>query len=261
MSKEHASGEMSGRVFIVGLGPGGADLRTPQAAAALAMATDLVGYGPYVARVEAPAHVIRHASDNRVELDRARHALHLAQAGRCVAVVSSGDPGVFAMASAVFEAIEHGDPAWRRLEVQVIPGISAMFAAAARLGAPLGHDFCAISLSDNLKPWPVVTRRLEAAATAGFVIALYNPLSQARPWQLGAAFDLLRPMLPGTTPVVFASAVTRPDESIHITTLDQADPARADMRTLVLIGSAATRRIERPDGDPWLYTPRRLDVA
>ncbi len=252
---------MSGRLFIIGLGPGDTALRTHEAEAALAMATDLVGYGPYVARVEAPAHVVRHASDNRVELDRARHALQLAQAGRCVAVVSSGDAGVFAMASAVFEAIEHGDPAWRALDVQVIPGISAMFAVAARLGAPLGHDFCVLSLSDNLKPWEVVLQRLTAAATAGFVIALYNPLSQARPWQLGAAFEKLRGLLPGTTKVVFATAVSRADEAIAITSLAAADPARADMRTLVLIGTAETRVIDRPDGPSWLYTPRRMDAA
>ena len=232
-------------------------MRTPQAEAALAAATDLVGYGPYLARVAASPHQARHPSGNREELARARHALGLAAEGRAVAVVSSGDAGVFGMASAVFEAIEAGPPAWRRLEVEVVPGISAMFAAAARIGAPLGHDFCAISLSDNLKPWEVVAQRLRAAAGAGFVVALYNPLSRARPWQLGAAFDLLRPILPGATPVVFATAVTRPEERIDIATLADADPARADMRTLVLIGSEATRRVERPSASPWLYAPRR----
>ena len=141
---------------IIGLGPGDLEMRTPQATAALERATDLVGYGPYVARVEAPAHVVRHASDNREELDRARHALTLAASGRHVAVVSSGDAGVFAMASAVFEAIEHGKPDWARLDVTVVPGISALLAVAARLGAPLGGDFCAISLSDNLKRWSLV---------------------------------------------------------------------------------------------------------
>jgi precorrin-3B C17-methyltransferase len=172
-------------------------------------------------------------------------------------VVSSGDAGVFAMASAVFEAIEDGEAAWRTIEVEVIPGISAMFAAAARIGAPLGHDFCAISLSDNLKPWDTVVARLTAAAQAGFVIALYNPASQARPWQLGEAFAILRRVLPAETPVVFATAVTRPEERIDIVALAEADPARADMRTLVMIGSPATRRIERPAAQPWIYTPRR----
>jgi precorrin-3B C17-methyltransferase len=248
---------MNGRLAIVGLGPGAAAQQTPQATDALAAATDIVGYGPYVDRVPARDGQARHASDNRVEIDRARHALTLAAAGRSVAVVSSGDAGVFAMASAVFEAIEAGEAAWRAIEVEVIPGISAMFAAAARIGAPLGHDFCAISLSDNLKPWDTVVARLTAAAEAGFVIALYNPASQARPWQLGEAFAILRRILPADTPVVFATAVTRPEERIDIVALAQADPARADMRTLVMIGSPATRRIERPAARPWLYTPRR----
>lgn len=247
---------MSGRLTIVGLGPGAAAMQTPQATAALAGATDLVGYATYLDRVPHQPGQNRHASDNRVELDRARHALSLAAAGRNVAVVSSGDPGVFAMASAVFEAMDHGDPAWRALDVVVVPGISAMLAAAARLGAPLGHDFCVLSLSDNLKPFEVALARIAAAAAAGFVIALYNAVSRARPWQLGAALDALRPILPAVTPVVLATAVSRADERIEVTTLRDADPARADMRTLVLIGSAATRRIDRDDAPPWLYTPR-----
>jgi precorrin-3B C17-methyltransferase len=164
------------------------------------------------------------------------------------------------MASAVFEAVEAGPAAWRSLEIEVVPGISAMFAAAARLGAPLGHDFCVLSLSDNLKPWPLVLHRLVTAAAAGFVLALYNAASRARPWQLGTALDALRPVLPPETPVAFATAISRPDEKLHITTLAAADPAQADMRTLVLIGSAATRTIERPGARPYLYTPRRVDA-
>ena len=245
-----------GHLAVVGLGPGNVAQQTPQAATALATATDLVGYAPYLARVDQAAGQTRHASDNREELDRARLALSLAAEGRRVAVVSSGDAGVFAMASAVFEAIDRGEPAWRALEIDVVPGISAMFAAAARIGAPLGHDFCAISLSDNLKSWNTVVSRLTAAASAGFVIALYNPRSHARPWQLGAVFDLMRAILPGSTAVVFATSVSRPEEHIDITTLAQAGPERADMRTLVIIGSAATRLIERPDGREWLYSPR-----
>lgn len=251
---------MTGWLRIIGLGPGDLEQRTHQADLTLAAATDLVGYGPYLDRVAPAPNAVRHASDNRHELERARHALQLTQSGRRVAVVSSGDAGVFAMAGAVFEAIEHGDPAWRMLDIQVMPGISAMFAVAARIGAPLGHDFCAISLSDNLKPWNVVTARLRAVATAGFVIALYNPLSRARPWQLGAAFDLLRDILPGSTPVVFATAVSRPEECIDISTIADADPNRADMRTLVLIGSPATRIITRLGARPFIYTPRRMDV-
>lgn len=247
---------MSGRLAIVGLGPGAAAMQTPQATAALIEATDLVGYATYLDRVPMRPGQVRHASDNRVELDRARHALSLAAAGRDVAVVSSGDPGVFAMASAVFEAVEQGEPAWRALDIVVVPGISAVLAAAARLGAPLGHDFCVLSLSDNLKPFDVVLARLAAAASAGFVIALYNAASRARPWQLGAALDALRPILPGTTPVALATAISRAEERIEVSTLSAVDPARADMRTLVLVGSAATRRIERDGAVPWLYTPR-----
>jgi precorrin-3B C17-methyltransferase len=249
---------MSGHLAIIGIGPGDSALLTPQAESALAGAEELFGYGPYLARVPLRAGQRRHASDNREELLRARAALARAADGRRVAVVSGGDAGVFGMAAAVFEAIEHGTEAWRAIEVEVIPGISALLAAAARVGAPLGHDFCAISLSDNLKPWEVVTRRLAAAAEAGFVIALYNPASAARPWQLGAAFKLLRARLPGPTPVVFATAVTRPEERVEIMTLATADAARADMRTLVLVGTAATRRIDRPAGPPWLYTPRSV---
>jgi precorrin-3B C17-methyltransferase len=247
---------MSGHLSVIGLGPGHPDLLAPRAAVALRAASDLVGYGAYLDRVPIRAAQQRHASDNRVELDRARHALTLAASGRRVAVVSGGDAGVFGMAAAVFEAIEAHGP-WRALEVEVIPGISAMLAAAARLGAPLGHDFCALSLSDNLKPWPVVLARLRAAAEAGFVIALYNPLSRARPWQLGAAFAALRDVLPAEAPVAFAAAISRADESVHVTTLAAADPARADMRTLVIVGTAATRVIARTDGAPWLYTPRQ----
>ena len=249
---------MTGQLSVVGLGPGAADMQTPQASEALAAATDLVGYVTYLDRVPQRPGQARHGSDNRVELERARLALDLATRGRRVAVVSSGDAGVFAMAAAVFEAIEAGPAAWRSLDVQVIPGISAMFAVAARLGAPLGADFCAISLSDNLKPWPLVLHRLVAAASAGFVVALYNAASRARPWQLGAALDALRPVLPPATPVVFATAVSRPDEAINITSLADADPARADMRTLVLIGSAQTRVIERPGARPYIYAPRSV---
>ena len=249
---------MRGHLSIVGLGPGAASMRTPQAEAALTAATDLIGYGPYLDRVAARTDQVKHASDNREELDRARHALALAASGRRVAVVSSGDAGVFAMASAVFEAIDTGEPGWRSLDVEVVPGISAMMATAARLGAPLGADFCAISLSDNLKPWETVLRRLRAVAEAGFVIALYNPLSAARPWQLGAAFELLREVLAPATPVIFATAISRPEERVTITTLAAADPARADMRTLVMIGSAATRTIERAGADPLVYSLRRV---
>ncbi|WP_419758445.1 precorrin-3B C(17)-methyltransferase [Acidisoma sp.] len=250
-----------GRLFVIGLGPGDLALLTPEAQAALDHCTDLFGYLPYIERLPERPGTRHHASDNREELDRARAALTLAAEGQMVGVVSGGDPGVFAMASAVFEAIESGPAAWRALEVTVIPGISAMLAAAARVGAPLGHDFAVVSLSDNLKPWPLVLERLGAAASAGFALALYNPISRARPWQLGAALDHLRGILPAETPVVFATAVSRPDERIEIVTLAEAEPLRADMRTLVLIGTAETRRIARGEGRrDWLYAPRKVSA-
>ncbi|MFT8471890.1 precorrin-3B C(17)-methyltransferase [Acetobacter persici] len=252
---------MTGSVSIIGLGPGNALQRTPQADQALSRATDLVGYGPYVQRVDAPASVVRHCSDNREELDRARHALELAMQGRHVAVVSGGDAGVFGMASAVFEAVDHGPQAWRALDITVVPGVSAVLAAAARLGAPLGGDFCVMSLSDNLKPWPVVLRRLALAAEAGFVIALYNPRSKARPTQLGEALEHLRACLPGSVPIAFARAIGRADEAVRLATLAEADATWADMSTLVLIGCAASHLIPRPDGRVWLYTSRKVEAA
>jgi precorrin-3B C17-methyltransferase len=241
---------------IVGLGPGPAGWLTAEAEAALAAATELVGYKPYLDRLSVLPTQRVHGSDNREEIARARHALTLAASGARVAVVSGGDPGIFAMAAAVMEAIETGEPAWRGLDIAVLPGISAMQAAAARLGAPLGHDFCAISLSDNLKPWEVVARRLGAAAEGDFVIALHNPASRARPTRIHDAFALLRALKAPATPVAFARAVGRADERITLADLADADPGLADMATLVLIGSSETRYVARPGARPWLLTPR-----
>jgi precorrin-3B C17-methyltransferase len=247
---------VSGRLLVVGIGPGHPDWLTPEAARVLVEATDLIGYAPYLDRVPEQPGQARHASDNRVEIERARHALGLAAAGRVVAIVSGGDPGIFAMAAAVFEAVEHGDPTWRDLAIEVVPGITAMQAAAARVGAPLGHDFCAISLSDNLKPWSVIEKRLRAAADGDFVIALYNAASKARPEGIRHAFEVLMKHTRDETPVVIARAIGRPDEEIEITTLAEADVSRIDMSTLVLVGSSATRLIPRTSGRPWAYTPR-----
>lgn len=247
---------MTGRLSVVGLGPGNSNQLTPEAEAIVSGAQAVFGYGPYLDRVPERAGQRRHASDNRQELQRAEQALTAAAAGETVAVVSGGDPGVFGMAAAVCEALERGPEAWRKLDVAVIPGISAMLAVAARVGAPLGHDFCAISLSDNLKPWEVVEQRLEAVAVAGFVIALYNPISRARPWQLERAFARLGAILPGATPVVFGRAVGRQDERIAITQLSAAQGNSADMATCIIVGSAETRLIERPGSRPLVYTPR-----
>ena len=247
---------MTGKLYVVGLGPGNAGQLTPEAEEVVRNASDVFGYGPYIDRVPERAGQQKHASDNRQELQRAEEALRAATEGKTVAVVSGGDPGVFGMAAAVCEALEKGPGQWRQVDIAIIPGVSAMMAVAARVGAPLGHDFCAISLSDNLKPWPTLERRLELAATAGFVIALYNPISRARPWQLDHAFEKLRTVLPGTTPVVFGRAVGRPDERIAITQLARARGGNADMATCVIIGSAETRVVERPGTTPLVYTPR-----
>ena len=241
--------------MIVGLGPGPAEWMTPEAGQAIGAASDIVGYGPYLDRLALRADQRAHASDNRAELNRARLALKLAAEGRAVAVVSGGDPGVFAMAAAVFEAIEE-DPRWLDLDIAVSPGVTAMQAAAARLGAPLGHDFCAISLSDNLKPWAIVERRLRAACEGDFVIALYNPASRARPTRIVEAFDLLRRLKVEATPVAFARAVGRADEALTLTTLGEADPGLADMATLIVVGSSETRFIARDGARVWMVTPR-----
>jgi precorrin-3B C17-methyltransferase len=247
---------VSGRLDVVGLGPGGPDQMTGEARAAVAAASDLFGYGLYLARLTLAPGQVAHASDNREELGRARAALALAAEGRRVALVSGGDPGVFAMAAAVCEAIEEGPEAWRRLEVAVVPGVTAMLAVAARCGAPLGHDFCALSLSDNLKPWETVETRLRAAAGAGFVIALYNPVSRARPWQLGRALEVLGEALPPETAVVFGRAAGRADERIAVVRLAEAEAGMADMATCVIVGSAATRTVGRGGLPPLVYTPR-----
>jgi precorrin-3B C17-methyltransferase len=252
---------MNGSLAVIGLGPGSLQILTPEAAAALQSADALYGYGPYLDRVPARDGQTRHASDNREEGTRAAAALRHAAVGAHVALVSGGDPGVFAMAAAVCEQIERGDAAWRQLDVSIVPGVTAMLAVAARVGAPLGHDFCAISLSDNLKPWELIERRLDAAAGAGFVTALYNPISRARPWQLGKAFQCLGRHLPASTPVVFGRAIGRADEKISICSLGAADPSGADMATLIIVGSPLTRIIERPGRDPLVYTPRSVPDA
>jgi precorrin-2 C20-methyltransferase/precorrin-3B C17-methyltransferase len=245
-----------GSVAVVGLGPAGAQWLTPEARAELAAADDLVGYAPYLARVPARAGQRRHASDNRVEAERARHALELAAGGARVAVVSSGDPGIFAMATAVLEAVDEADGRLAGVEVRVVPGLSAMQAAASRVGAPLGHDFCVISLSDQLKPWAAIERRLEAAAAADLVLALYNPASRTRRAQLERAVELLRGHRAPDTPVVVARAVGAADESVTVTTLATLDVDAVDMRTLLIVGSSTTRTIANGGDPPRVYTPR-----
>ncbi len=245
---------MTGWVVIAGLGPGAEALVTPEVSDALAQATDIVGYIPYVRRVTPRPGLTLHESDNRVELDRARHALEMAREGKRVVVVSSGDPGVFAMASAVFEAVE-AEPAFAALDIRVLPGITAMLAAAARAGAPLGHDFCAINLSDNLKPWALIEKRLRLAAEGDFAMGFYNPRSASRPEGFVRTLAVLRETCEPERVVIFARAVSTPDEAIRVVALKDATPDMADMRTVVLVGSSRTRVIPR-DGAPFVYTPR-----
>ncbi|APW36577.1 precorrin-3B C(17)-methyltransferase [Rhodoferax koreense] len=247
--------EAHGWLCVAGLGPGDARLITPEAGEALAQATDVVGYQPYVARIAARNGLTLHASDNRVELDRARTALAMAASGRRVVIVSSGDPGVFAMAAAVMEALE-GAPLWQRLDIRILPGITAMLAAAAKAGAPLGHDFCAINLSDNLKPASLIEARVRAAAGADFAMAFYNPRSASRPDTFGRVLALLREVCGPQRLIIFARAVSTPDERIHTLTLAEATAVMADMRTLVIVGSSATRRV-----GPFVYTPRSAPCA
>jgi precorrin-3B C17-methyltransferase len=242
---------MTGTLTIAGLGPGDAALVTPEVSAALACATDVLGYAPYVARVPAREGLTLHPSDNRMELHRAGEALRLAADGRNVVIVSSGDPGVFAMAAAVFEALEAA-PQWQDVSIRVLPGVTAMLAAAARAGAPLGHDFCAINLSDNLKPWPTIEKRLRLAAEADFAIALYNPRSKSRPEGFARALEVLKEAGCGERTIIFAHAVTTSKERIDILPLQEARAEMADMATLVIVGNSATRRVGR-----WVYAPRR----
>lgn len=250
-----------GSLRVVGIGPGPREWMTDEVASALSAAEHVLGYHTYLARLPPCDGATQHGSDNGDELARARHALSLVEGGARVVIVSGGDAGVFGMAAAVFEAIEQGPAAWRSLDVSVLPAVTAMLAAAARLGAPLGGDFCALNLSDNLKPWHVIEERLSLAAQAGFVIALYNPASRARAEQVHEAFTILRRHRAPSALVAFARAVGRANEALNVTTLGEADPSCADMQTLILVGNTSTRRIERPAGPPWVYTPRRWSEA
>lgn len=254
-----AIGISRGKLAIVGTGPGGAPWMSPEVKEILREATDWVGYKFYLDLAGTLRFgQKRHDSDNREEIDRARFALDLAASGKSVAVVSSGDPGIFAMAAAVFEAIDFdAKPEWQGIDIRVAPGISAMQAAAAAIGAPLGHDFCVISLSDILKPWEVIEQRIAAAAAADLVMAFYNPISKQRIWQLARAIEILLQSRDPKTPVILGRNLGRPGQSVRVCTLSEFKPQDADMRTLVIVGSSQTRIIPRKYGDVWVYTPRR----
>ncbi|MGP6457802.1 precorrin-3B C(17)-methyltransferase [Pseudomonas parakoreensis] len=251
-------GRQRGRLAVIGLGPGAAELMVPAVKAELARATDVLGYETYV-RMAGPFRddQVQHCTDNREEMQRARHAFRLAAEGRSVIVVSSGDPGVFAMAAAVLEALhESTDPAWHSVELEILPGVSASLATAAQAGAPLGHDFCVMSLSDNLKPWSIIEKRLDLAAAADLALAFYNPISRARPWQLGRALEIVAQHRTAATPVVLGRDIGRPGQSLRVTSLGQLTPDQVDMRTMVLIGSSTTCTFPKAEGGEWVYTPR-----
>ena len=251
-------GRPRGRLAVIGLGPGAAELMVPAVKAELARCTDVLGYETYV-RMAGPFRddQVQHCTDNREEMQRARHAFELAAQGRSVVVVSSGDPGVFAMAAAVIEALhESSDPAWHQVDLQILPGVSASLATAAQAGAPLGHDFCVMSLSDNLKPWSIIEKRLDLASQADLALAFYNPISRSRPWQLGRALEIVALHRTPETPVVLGRDIGRPGQTLRVTTLGQLTPEQVDMRTMVLIGSSTTCVFPRAGGGAWVYTPR-----
>lgn len=251
-------GHRRGRLTVIGLGPGDAALLAPAARRALEQAQDILGYETYIRMAGTlRADQTVHASDNREEMQRARHAFELAASGRSVVMVSSGDPGVFAMATAILEALHLSEnPAWHAVDLSILPGISAANAAASIAGAPLGHDFCIISLSDNLKPWKIIQKRLDLAAQADLVMAFYNPISKARPHQLGEALKILRKHRKPETLVVLGRDVGRPAQKLTVTKLGALTPEQVDMRTVVIIGSSTTREFPRIDGGRWVYTPR-----
>ena len=251
-------GRVRGRLAVIGLGPGAAELMVPAVKTELARCTDVLGYETYV-RMAGPFRddQVQHCTDNREEMQRARHAFELAAQGRSVVVVSSGDPGVFAMAAAVLEALhESSEPAWHQVDLQILPGVSASLATAAQAGAPLGHDFCVMSLSDNLKPWSIIEKRLDLASQADLALAFYNPISRSRPWQLGRALEIVALHRTPETSVVLGRDIGRPGQTLRVTTLGQLTPEQVDMRTMVLIGSSATVTFPRAGGGEWVYTPR-----
>ncbi|WP_180350229.1 precorrin-3B C(17)-methyltransferase [Ochrobactrum sp. CGA5] len=255
-------GRKRGKLVVIGLGPGSRDLMTPAVQHELEQAEDILGYETYVRMAEENFRPFRadqtlHMTDNREEMQRARHAFELAASGRHVAMISSGDPGVFAMAAAIVEALHETDnPAWHGVELVIQPGISAAMAAASRIGAPLGHDFCIVSLSDNLKPWEIIEKRLALAAEADFVMAFYNPISKARPHQLGRTLEILRQYRSADTPVVLGRDIGRPEETTRTTTLGALTADDVDMRTVVIVGSSHTQTFAKSDGRKWVYTPR-----
>lgn len=253
-----STSEGIGEVVVLGLGPGKAEWTTPEVSKELSLATDIVGYSTYVNRVPQRIGQRRHLSDNRVEAERSALALDLARNGARVAVVSSGDPGVFAMAAAVIETAD--DPAWRDIPIRVVPGMTAAQAVASRVGAPLGHDFAMVSLSDRLKPWEIVEKRLRAIGEADMAVAIYNPASKSRRWQIRELRAIMLGYREESTPVIVARAVGSEVEEVTITTLGEFDPEIVDMRTMVIIGASSTK-LYKGAGQTRVYTARHYGAG
>lgn len=252
---QHPTSPM-GYVVVIGLGPGPECWLTPEAKAELEKATDIVGYTTYVRRVPEREGQTRHLSDNKVEAERAAFALDLARRGARVAVVSSGDPGVFAMATAVVDVAQ--DPQWHDVPVHIVPGMTAAQAVASRVGAPLGHDFGMISLSDRLKPWEIIEKRVRALASADMAFAVYNPASKERRDQVVRLREIVLEYQSPSTPVIVARAVGSDQESITITTLGEFNPSVVDMRTMLIIGASTTTAYDTPHGTR-VFTSRRYE--
>jgi cobalt-precorrin 5A hydrolase / precorrin-3B C17-methyltransferase len=248
------AGRARGVLHVVGLGPGTRAMRSPEASSAILNATDWVGYDLYLDLAADLKHdQIEHRFPLGGEEDRVRHAVELARQGKQVALICSGDAGIYAMAALVYEIIDK-EPC--RIGVDVIPGISAFQAAAAKVGAMIGHDFCCISLSDLLTPWAAIERRIKAAAEGDFIVSFYNPRSLKRRDQIERAMDILRAHRPSETPVVIATNLARPQEHVRIVALKEFDPAEVDMLTLVMVGSSQSKAFKRGDGNTYAYTPR-----
>ncbi len=253
---------MTKTLYVVGSGPGALDLLTPRAKVAIEASSELVAYGLYLDLLgDICNNKTHHDLPLGKEIDRARLALNLAAAGKTTALVSSGDIGIYAMATLVFELLDQQiqgkekSPEWLDVDIQVVPGISAMQAGAAAVGALLGHDFCTISLSDLLTPWQTIEKRLHAAGAGDFVVSFYNPRSQKRDWQINTARDVLLEYRPATTPVLIGRQLSREDQSLTMITLEELHSDNVDMFTMVSVGNSETKHI-RYGSNQWIYTPR-----
>ena len=248
---------MKGKITVIGLGPGDENIITNEVKTAISNATNVIGYSTYLSRIKKQKGLNFYPSDNKQEFKRAEMAFELALNNKNVLVVSSGDPGIFAMATVIFEAMDNGPQKWKDIEVEILPGISSMLAASAKIGAPLGHDFCVINLSNNLKPWRIIEKRVRAAIDCDLVMAIYNPRSKSRPNCFLNLLNILKETCEGKRLIIFARAVTTIKEKIEIVELKDTHPEMADMQTIVIIGSSQSKLVSNKDRK-FCYTPRSL---